>query len=71
MCHQNEMITSDNLANDLHWGGEHRKLNELHRCTQFSVLSSHLFFSYSLSLAQIYAESETFSTQEDMQYSLS
>lgn len=23
MRHQNEMITSDNLANDLHWGGEH------------------------------------------------
>lgn len=44
MRHQNEMITSDNLANDLHWGGEHIKLNELHRCTQFSVSYSHLSF---------------------------
>lgn len=44
MRHQNEMITSDNLANDLHWGGEHIKLNELHGCTQFSVLSPHLSF---------------------------
>lgn len=69
---RNEMITSDNLANDLHWGGEHIKLNELHRCTQFSVLSSHLSFClFSFTVAKFYAEFEMFSTQEDMQYSLS
>ena len=51
VCHRNELITSDNLANDLHRGGEHIKLNELHRFTQFFrlVLSSR-FLSYSLSL---------------------
>lgn len=67
------MITSDNLANDLHWGGEHIKLNELHRRTQFSVSPYHLSFSvlFSFTVVQIYAESEMFSTQEDMQYSLS
>lgn len=70
MCQ--EMITSDNLANDLHWGGEHIKLNELHRCTQFSVLFSHLSFClFSFTVAKFYAEFEMFSTQEDMQYSLS
>ena len=52
MRHQNEMITSDNLANDLHWGGEHIKLNEQYRCTQLSVSPSHL--SYSLILFTLF-----------------
>lgn len=55
MRHQNDMITSDNLANDLHWGGEHIKLNELHRCTQFQsrpLIS--LFLVFPFTGAQIY-----------------
>lgn len=43
---RNEMITSDNLANDLHWGRGHIKLNELHQCTWFPGLSSHFSFSF-------------------------
>lgn len=64
------MIRSDNLANDLHWGGRHIKLNELHRSTLFQCHPLSFFFSYSLLLAPIYAESEMYSTLEDMQYSL-
>lgn len=72
MRHQNEMITSDNLANDLHWGEEHiywMSYTEVHSFQSHPLIS--LFLLFSFTMAEIYAESEMFSTQEDMQYSLS
>lgn len=68
---RNEMITSDNLANDLHWGRGHIKLNELHQCTWFPGLSSHFsFFLYSPQPELISAEFKMFSVQENWQFSL-
>lgn len=68
--HQNEMITPDNLANDLHWGGVHIKSSELHPCTQLPVLSPRLSPSLLIShrgwdLCK--TQDVMFSTQEDMQ----
>lgn len=65
MCHQVELITSDDLANDLLLGGERIY------CTPFP---SHplisLFLPFSFSWAHIFVASEMFAAWEDVQYSL-
>lgn len=66
MRHQNEMITSDKLANDLHWGRRAHK-NEW-ATPMYTSQSYPLIFSYSRILSNCgwdsHAEPEMFSTQE-------
>lgn len=65
MCPQVELITSDDLANDLLLGGE-----RIYCTPSPSHPLIWLFLPFSFSWAHIFVASEMFAAWEDVQYSL-